>query len=75
MAMSLDGDLGNALEVLGIRGNDDVHILRSPDNTPRVDGEATNENELDACFGESTEKLIEGRLGQVRRAAPVNRIS
>lgn len=35
MIMSLDGDLGNPLEVLRIRRDDDVHVLRATDNSPR----------------------------------------
>lgn len=73
--MRLDGDFGDPFEILGVRCNDDIHVLRSSEDSPCVEGEATHEDELDACLGESAEKLIEGRLGQVRRAAPVNRIS
>ncbi len=73
--MRLDSDLGDPLEILGVWRSHDVHVLRSTDDTPGIYREAADENELDARLGESTEKLIESRFGQLRRAAPVNRIS
>jgi hypothetical protein len=75
VAMNRDGDRRDPLEVLGIGRDHDVQVLCSPYHAPGVDGEAADQDELDACLGESTEKLIESRLGQLRRAAPVNRIS
>lgn len=75
MAMSADGDVRDPFEVVGTRRDDDVHVLRASDDTPSVDGEATHQDKLDACAVKPLKKLVEGRLGQVRRAAPVNRIS
>lgn len=75
MAMSFNSDLRESLEILGTRRNHDVHILRPSDDPPGVYRKATHQNELDTCLGESAEKLVEGRLGQLRRAAPVNCIS
>lgn len=75
MAVGFDGDLGNPLEILGVWRNHDVHILRSSNDTPGVYRKAADENELGPRLGESVEELIEGWLGQLRRAAPVNRIS
>lgn len=73
--MSFNGDLRESLEILGIRGNDNVHILRSADHSPGVHRKAAHQKELDIRLGESAEKLVEGWLGQLRRAAPVNCIS
>jgi len=38
------------LEVLDIRGNDDVYVLGSADYPPGVDGQPTDQYELDACL-------------------------
>lgn len=66
MAMSFNSDLRKSLEILGTRRNDDVHILRPSDDPPGVYRKATHQNELDTCLGEPAEKLVEGRLGQLR---------
>lgn len=73
--MRFDGSLRNSPEILGIWRNDDVYVFRASHDSPSIDCEATNQNELDTRLGEPAEKLIESRLGQLRRAAPVNRIS
>lgn len=73
--MCFNRDPCQSLEILGTWRNDDVHILRPSDDPPGVYRKATHQNELDICRGEPAEKLVEGRLGQLRRAAPVNRIS
>lgn len=73
--MGFNGDPREALEILGAWSNDDVHILRPADNSPGVHRKAAHQNELDTRLGESAEKLVEGRLGQWWRAAPVNCIS
>jgi hypothetical protein len=73
--MSFNRDLRQSPEVLRVWRYDDVHILRSSDHTPGVDREAPHEHEVNGSLGESAKKLIEGRFGQLRRAAPVNRIS
>lgn len=73
--MSLDGDVGNAFEVLRVGRDDDVYVLRSPDDPPRVYSEAADQNELDLSFGKAAKELIESRFGQLLRAAPVNRIN
>lgn len=75
MAMGFNCDLREAFEILGTWRNDDVHILRAPDDPPGVYRKATHQNELDTCLGEPAEKFVEGRFGQLRRAAPVNCIS
>lgn len=66
MAMSSDGDACEPLEILRIWSNDDVHILSSSEDSPGVYRKAAHENKLDACLGEAAEKLVEGRLGQLR---------
>ena len=38
MAIDCRRNRGNALEVLDIWGDDDVHVLRSADHPPGVDG-------------------------------------
>ena len=73
--MRLDCDTGKPFVIVGIRRNDDVDILRSPDDAPRIDREATDEDELDTRLGESAKELVKGGLGQSRRAAPTNRMS
>ena len=75
MTASLDGNIGYPLEVLRVWCNDDIHVLRSADDSPSIDRKPADEDELDFCLREPAKKLIEGRLGQVRRAAPVNRIN
>jgi hypothetical protein len=75
MAVSFNRDLGKSFEVLGIRANHDVHVLRSPDHPPGIDREAADQDEIDTRLRESAQNLIEGRRGQLERAAPVNRIN
>lgn len=75
MTMSRNGDLRDLLEIVGVGRDDDVYVLRASDNAPGVDGQATHQDKLDAGVVKPLEKLIEGRLGQARRAAPVNRIN
>lgn len=65
----------NPLEVLDIWGNDDVYVLRSADHPPGVDGQPTDQYELDICLRESAKELIEGCFGQCGRAVPTNCIS
>ncbi len=65
----------NPLEVLDIWSNDDVYVLRSADHPPGVDGQSTDQYELDACLREPAKELIEGRFGQCGRAVPTNCIS
>ena len=73
--MCFNGDARQSLEILRIRRRNDVHILRPSDHAPGVDREAAHQHEVNGSLGESAKKLIEGRLGQLRRAAPVNRIN
>lgn len=73
--MGFNCNLGNAFEVLGMWGHDDVNVLRPSDYSPGIHRQAADEDELDACLGEPAKQLIKGRLGQLRWAAPVNRIS
>jgi hypothetical protein len=40
----------NTLEVLDIRSNDDVYVLRSANYSPGVDGQSTDQHEFDACL-------------------------
>lgn len=75
MTMDLYRDLCDPFEVRGVRRNHDVYVLCSSNYPPGVDRETADENELDTSRGESAQQLIEGRLGQLERAAPVNRIS
>jgi len=65
----------DTLEVLRVRGDDDIHILRPADDAPSIDGKATNQNKLHLRFREPAQKLIESRFGQWRRAEPTNRIN
>jgi hypothetical protein len=67
--------LSHALEVFGLWGDDDVHILGSTDDPPGVHGQTTHHDELNLRSCEASQKLIEGRLAQLVRAAPVNRIN
>lgn len=75
VTVSLHSYLCKALEVLGVRCDHDVEVLCASDNSPSIDCETTNQDEIDICLGEPAKKLIEGRLGQSWRAAPTNRIS
>ena len=73
--MDLDCDLRDASEILGVWRSHDVHVLCSSDDSPGIDRETADQNELNARLGESADKLIEGRFAQLECAAPVNRIS
>jgi hypothetical protein len=75
MAADGNGHLGEPLEVLGIRGDDDVYVLRPPDDAPGVDGKAADQHKFHVRFRESAQKLIESRFSHRGRAAPTNRIS
>jgi hypothetical protein len=68
-------NVSDPLEVLGVRGDDDVHVLRAPHNAPGINCQTSNHDEIDICFSEASQKLVEGRFAQLPRAAPVNRIS
>ena len=52
-----NGHIGDTLEVVGARSNDDVHILRPAHDAPRVDGKAADQDKLHACFRERAEQL------------------
>jgi hypothetical protein len=68
-------DLGDALEVVRVRGDDHIHVLRPTQDAPGVHGQPADYDELNACFAKARQKFVEGRLAQALRAAPVNRIS
>jgi hypothetical protein len=65
----------NPFEVLDIWGNGNVYVIRSADNPPGVDGQPTDQYELDVCLREPAKELIEGRFSQCGRAVPTNCIS
>ena len=73
--MKGNGNTSDTLEVLGVRGNDNVHVLRPANNSPGIEGEAADQNKLHLRFRKSAQKLIEGRFGQWWRAEPANRIN
>ena len=75
MTMDLHRDLRDPFEVRRIRRNHHVDVLCSSNYPPGIDRETADENEFDPSLRESAQQLIEGRLGQLERAAPVNRIS
>ncbi len=68
-------NVGNSLEVLDVWGDHDIDVLCASHDTPGVDRQAADDNEFDIRFGEAPQQLVESRLAQVRRAAPVKRIS
>ncbi len=68
-------NLGNPLDVVGIRGDDYVNVLGATHNTPGVQGEAAHHHEFDIRLCQALQQLVKGRLVQFFCAAPVNRIS
>lgn len=64
------GNRRETFEVLRIRGNDDVHVPCSANDSPRSKRKAANDDELNLCLGKATKDLIESRDVQLCRAAP-----
>lgn len=52
-----------------------LKVCEIADHPPGVDGQPTDQHELDACLREPAKELIEGRFGQRGRAVPTNCIS
>lgn len=75
MAVNCHRHPSDALEVLWIRGDNDVHVLRPSDDAPSIDGKAADQNKLHLRFRESAQELIERGFSQWRRAEPANCIS
>jgi hypothetical protein len=70
-----DRDLGHPLEVVDVRSDHDVYILCAAHDAPGIYRQPSDDYEFDVSFGEAPQQLVEGRLAQLPRAAPVNRIS
>jgi len=68
-------DLGDPLEVLQIGREDDIDILGAPHHSPSANCQSTHYDELGACGCEPVQQLVESRLVQLLRAAPLKRIS
>lgn len=68
-------DLGYTLEILGLRSDYDIHVFGATHYPPGIHGEAAHHDELRLCLRQAPQQLVEGWLAQLRRAAPVNRIS
>lgn len=75
MAIDCRGNPRNAFEVLDIRGNNDVYVLCSANDSPGIDSQPADQYELDICFREPSKELIEGHFGQCGRAVPTNCIN
>jgi hypothetical protein len=61
-----------AFEVLGIRGDNDVHVLGPANHPPRSKRKAADYDEHHFRFRQAAEDLIEGWSVHPRRAAPAN---
>jgi hypothetical protein len=75
VAANGSGNPSDTLEILRVRGNDNVHVLRPADDAPGIDGKTTDQNKLHLRLRESAQESIESRIGQWRRAEPTNRIN
>lgn len=69
MAGKGNGKPGDTLEILRIRGDDNVHVLRPPDDAPGIDGKTTDQAKLHPRFREPAKKLIESWFGQLLSCA------
>jgi hypothetical protein len=70
-----DGDTRHAFQVLDVRRNHDVDVLGSTYDAPRIDGKSSHYDELNLSCNQLPQQLVKGRLAQLLRAAPVNRMS
>jgi len=68
-------NLGEAFQVLHLRRHYDIHILGASHYTPRIYCQTTHDDKLHIRRSEPSQELVECRLAQLLRAAPVNRIS
>ena len=69
-----DRDLGHSLEVVNLRSHHHIDVLGAAHDAPSVHRQAADD-ELDSGLCKAMQQLVEGRFAQLRRAAPVNRIS
>ena len=74
MHVSVDclGNRRKAFEVLGIWGDDYVHVLRPANHSPRSQRKSADHDEPHFRFSQAAEDLIESGGVHPRRAAPAN---
>jgi hypothetical protein len=75
VAVSIERHCRESTKVLGLRGDHNVDVLGTANDTPGVEGETTDHDEIDVRVSETAKQLVEGGLAQSLRAAPVKRIS